>query len=137
MISPLSSRGKSGMISIQRKLDLCREFDRVTRDPTILFPEKEMLQKKIPGVYQGCFASTKWPASRISQKWDFIVDLAPRFARKYAEVPKWIRTVLGMERLKAHRKAATLPVELEGILEKASNAQTKTCIQVQAKGSTK
>ena len=68
-------------------------------------------------------SSSEYVDAENGLAWDDVVKMAPRFARKYSEVPNWMRMALGLEGLKGSKPSAVLPVELEGILEKAKNCR--------------
>ena len=77
-------------------------------DPAIKHPEKHILTtQRRAGCYQGCFA--KWKRQRTDQKWDLLVQHAPKIARERAEVPNNLRNVLGIQTTKwtgSHHKSS-------------------------------
>lgn len=92
--------------ALSSKFFLCdglisEELERLKQDPEIKHPEKHMLRTSRPaGLYQGCFSKSHWGNKRIKHKWDLFCKVAPKQAKRYAELPNHVRLVLGVDEMK-------------------------------------
>jgi hypothetical protein len=59
-----------------------------------------MLKRKRDGMFQGCFAPSKWGNQRKLQKWDKFVQFAPKLAKMRMEVPNKLRPLFGISKMK-------------------------------------
>ena len=77
------------------------EYEELKKDPTVKSAERTLLKNKPKcGAYQGCFSETKWGKQRRLQKWDLMVECAPKLAALYSEVPNSLRGLLGLSEMK-------------------------------------
>lgn len=78
-----------------------KEYEAMKKDETIKSADKEMVRlHSRQGCYQGCFSESKWGRLRRSQKWDLLVQCAPKLAQRHCEVPNSLRGILGISELK-------------------------------------
>ena len=112
------NKQKGKTLSIMQKVALIDEYQALVDDPTIKHAEKVMLAKhRHHGVYQGCFAQTKWPMARFKHEWDAVIEHAPKVAQKYAEVPNWWKRILNKATHKVGRLSTVFPREINHVLE--------------------
>eukprot|EP00435_Cladocopium_sp_Y103_P049756 s1070_g15.t1 len=106
------------------------EYEELKKDPKIKSADRHMVKTRArQGWYQGCFSDSKWGGQRRSQKWDMLVECAPKMACQYAEVPNVLRSLLGIKERKhtngkfskevggLHQCPEPLSVALEVILD--------------------
>ena len=88
--------GKRGSLTVWRKMEMIREYERLKKDTSIKNVESFMLKNgKLRGGYQGCMSQSKWLGSREKYKWDAFCEHCPKLARECMEVPNAILDVLG------------------------------------------
>lgn len=52
------------------------------------------------GAYQGCFSKSHWGGQRKTQRWDLLMQHAPKIAKKHSEVPNYLRSILNIDKMK-------------------------------------
>lgn len=88
--------GKSNSLTIQKKMNIIDEYERLCKLGTIKHVEKFMLQNgKMKGGYQGCLSKSKWLGAREKYKWDDFIKFCPKLANRVHEVPNALLDVLG------------------------------------------
>ena len=88
--------GKSSSLTIQKKMNIIDEYERLCSLGTIKHVEKFMLQNgKLRGGYQGCLSKSKWLGAREKYKWDDFIKFCPKLANQVHEVPNALLDVLG------------------------------------------
>ena len=88
--------GKRGCLTVWRKMEMIREYERLKKDTSIKNVESFMMKNgKLRGGYQGCLSRSKWLGSREKYKWDAFCEHCPKLAKECMEVPNAILDVLG------------------------------------------
>eukprot|EP00438_Fugacium_kawagutii_P014416 Skav236071 [mRNA] locus=scaffold2211:153024:160283:+ [translate_table: standard] len=77
------------------------EFEKICADPDIRFKEKHFLSTGArSGAYQGCFSKSHWGGQRQKQRWDLLMQHAPKIAKTHSEVPNYLRGILNIDKMK-------------------------------------
>ena len=92
----VSRDGKSGCISVWKKMEIIQEYERLKKAGTKHVESFMLRNGLMKGGYQGCLSQTKWLGSRSKYKWDVFVKLCPELAKKVLEVPNPILDVMGV-----------------------------------------
>ena len=89
--------GKCSSLSIWRKMQIIKEYERLKALKTIKNIESFMLKNgKMKGGYQGCLSRSKWLGAREKYKWDDFIAHCPELSKKVYEVPNVLLEVLGV-----------------------------------------
>ena len=89
--------GKCSSLSIWRKMQIIKEYERLKALKTIKNIESFMLKNgKMKGGYQGCLSRSKWLGAREKYKWDDFIAHCPELSKKVHEVPNVLLEVLGV-----------------------------------------
>ena len=75
------------------------------------------MKRQRVGSFQGCFAESKWGGARKRDKWDLLMGTAPNIAKRYDELPNWIRQALGVQTKKGKAEDAGLPPRIAEVVE--------------------
>ena len=92
----VSRDGKSGCISVWKKMEIIQEYERLKKAGTKHVESFMLRNGLMKGGYQGCLSQTKWLGSRSKYKWDVFVKICPELAKKVLEVPNPILDVMGV-----------------------------------------